>query len=482
MLAHRIPPHQLASMVIAGGTLATPLYRSLAERIRLLAVDGRLPALAQLPSERDLAMAMGVSRTTISTAYTALREAQVIGARRGAGHFITAHRPDVSQLLPAGPCEDGVIGLVAACMEAMPGTSAAFTSAMAQLPRLLAGPGYSPEGLPDLRRAIAARYDARGLATDPSQIIVTTGALTALNIITRALSSAGDRAIIESPTYTNAAAAIRAQGVRLLPVPVTAEGWDIAAISSITRRARPAFAYLIPDFQNPTGAVMSDTDRSRIAHLLHQSGCLPVIDETMLDCRIDLMEMPAPMASFGEALLIGSAAKSYWGGLRIGWIRAPRRLVGALMNAWASLGMGAPPLEQLVVADLMAHESEIAPFRQELLRGRRDHLVSALRQTFSDWRCAAPPGGLALWVDLPTSSSTALVDAAAREGIVVSAGPRFYVGGGGERKLRLPFVEPPDVLDAAVARLAIAWQQLSKGGRTGRAPVAVSTRRPALLA
>ncbi|MEO6956585.1 MAG: GntR family transcriptional regulator, partial [Antricoccus sp.] len=155
MLAHRIPPHQLASMVIAGGTLSAPLYRSLAERIRLLAVDGRLPALAQLPSERDLATAMGFSRTTISTAYTRLREARVIGARRGAGHFITAHRPDVSALLPTGPCADGVIGMVAACMEAMPGTTAAFTAAMEHLPRLLAGPGYCPEGIPPLYRTAA---------------------------------------------------------------------------------------------------------------------------------------------------------------------------------------------------------------------------------------------------------------------------------------------------------------------------------------
>lgn len=469
-------------MVVAGGTLSTPLYRSLAERIRLLAIDGRLPALAQLPSERDLATAMGFSRTTISTAYTSLREARIIGARRGAGHFITAHRPDVSALLPAGPCADGAIGMVAACMEAMPGTTAAFNTAMEHLPRLLAGPGYSPEGLPDLREAIAARYTERGLPTDPDQIIVTTGALTALNIITRALTSAGDRAIIESPTYPNAAAAIRAQGVRLLPVPVTADGWDFTAITSIAARARPSFAYLIPDFQNPTGAVMGEQERENVVRLLHQNDCVPVVDETMLDCRIDRLAMPSPLARFGEAVLIGSAAKSYWGGLRIGWIRAPRRLVSTLMSAWASLGMGAPPLEQLVVAELIKRESEIAPFRQELLHTRRNRLGTTLNEMLPDWRFSIPSGGLALWVDLPTSTSTALVDAAAREGLVISAGPRFYVGGGGERKLRLPFVEPPDILDMAVDRLAAAWQKLGTSEVTRRNPSGLEMRNPALLA
>lgn len=469
-------------MVIAGGTLSAPLYRSLAERIRLLAVDGRLPALAQLPSERDLATAMGFSRTTISTAYTRLREARIIGARRGAGHFITAHRPDVSALLPTGPCADGVIGMVAACMEAMPGTTAAFTAAMEHLPRLLAGPGYCPEGLPDLREAIAARYCARGLATDPDQIIVTTGALTALNIITRALTAAGGRAIIESPTYPNAAASIKAQGVRLLPVPVTPDGWDFTAISSIAARARPTFAYLITDFQNPTGAVMGEQDREKVARLLHQHNCLPVVDETMLDCQIDPLAMPSPMTRFGDAVLIGSAAKSYWGGLRIGWIRAPRRLVSTLMSAWASLGMGAPPLEQLVVAELIKRESEIAPFRQELLCTRRDHLITDLEQLLGEWRFSVPAGGLALWVDLPTSTSTALVDAAAREGLVISAGPRFYVGGGGERKLRLPFVEPPDILDIAVDRLAAAWQKLGTSEISSRNLSGLKTRSPALLA
>src|SRR3546814_17597333 len=114
-----------------------------------------------------------------------------------------------------------------------------------------------------LQEAIAATYDARGLRTDPEQIVVTPGALTAASVVVRALVSHRGHALVESPTYPNAAEMLRASGMQLHATPVDASGWDIPGVVDTVRQVRPDFAYLIPDFQNPTGAVMAAEQRNR---------------------------------------------------------------------------------------------------------------------------------------------------------------------------------------------------------------------------
>ena len=161
------------------GTAAfrSPAYRDLAERVRFLVVDGRLPVGVRLPSERELARVLVLSRSTVTAAYAHLGRLGYLQARQGAGNFVRvpAGRPLAG--LP-GVDEPGsdLINMAFASTPAPAGVAAAYARAVDQLPGLLRGHGYSPEGLPVLREQIARWYSARGLATDADQVVVTSGA------------------------------------------------------------------------------------------------------------------------------------------------------------------------------------------------------------------------------------------------------------------------------------------------------------------
>ncbi len=331
---------------------------------------------------------------------------------------------------------------------------------MAELPAYLAGIGYFPHGLPVLREAIAARYAERGLPTSPDQIVVTSGALSAVAVAGRALAGVGDRVLVESPTYPNALAALRATGARLVGVDVDPSGWDVAAVEASLRQVAARAAYLVPDFHNPTGLLMDADQRARVGRALGRTHTTAIVDETMADMVLGDVVPPAPLAAFApDTVSVGSASKAFWGGLRIGWLRAPQARVGAFVGARLSIDLGAPVLEQLVLVRLMRQRAEIAAERAAALRGSRDALVDALRQRLPSWRFRVPDGGLALWCQLPEALSSALVVAAERHGVRLAAGPAFAPEGGLDRFLRLPYTRRPDELARAVERLAIAWDE-----------------------
>ena len=154
-----------------------------------------------------------------------------------------------------------------------------------ELPAYLGGHGYFPAGLPELQAAIAALYDARGLPTDPAQVMVTPGALSGVSIVAQALAGRGDRVLVETPGYPNAAERIRNAGARLATTEVDPDGWDLDATAARVRQVAPRLAYLIPDFQNPTGLLMSDEERERYAAELRRGHVTPIVDESHVMLR-----------------------------------------------------------------------------------------------------------------------------------------------------------------------------------------------------
>jgi DNA-binding transcriptional MocR family regulator len=171
-------------------------------------------------------------------------------------------------------------------------------------------------------------------------------------------------------------------------------------------------------------------------------------------------------AHLPDAITIGSASKAFWGGLRIGWIRAPHDMVRPMIETRAAMDLGAAPFEQLVAARLLADRETVLAQQRTRLREQRDHLAQRLAKTLPDWQFVLPSGGLTLWISLPDESSSRLAAAAYSHGVVVTPGPRFYVGGGGERNLRLPYTATETVLTEAVERLAAVWADVRR--RQGR--------------
>ena len=453
-----------------------PAYAGLADAITELVVAGRVPYGTRLPSERDLTAALGVSRTTVASAYAALRSGGYAEARRGAGTFARlpggpAARVDRA-LQPRRPDAAGTVGIDLGCAAtpAPAGLGAAYADAVAELPGYLGGHGYFPAGLPALQQAIAASYTARGLPTEPDQVLVTPGALSATALVERALGGPGARVVVESPSYPNAAAALLQRGARLVPAPVDPDGWDVEATGRVLRAARARLAYLVPDFQNPTGHLMDEDDRARLAAHLRASGTVPVVDEAHVALALDGQEMPRPFASFAPGTItLGSASKSFWGGLRLGWVRASRDVVAELLEARLGMDLGCPVLEQLVLTRLLAQGPVLAGHREQA-REQRATLVAALRRHLPTWRFTVPGGGLALWIALPGATATGLAAQAERLGVTVAPGPVFAPDGGLDRFVRVPWTRPPHELETGVERLAEAWSRVQERPTSRRGP------------
>lgn len=424
----------------------------LVARLRGLILDAQIPLETRLPSERALAATLGASRSTITAAYDQLRTEGYLRSHRGSGSFAAVpggHRGVPDALAPG----DG-IDLRVAALPAPPILKQLVDAAAADLPRWLDHHGYDPLGLPPLRRAIAARFTARGLPTRPEQVMVTNGALQALDLTMRALAPHGRSVIVEVPTYPAALDVLRAARTRLRFVPVSAEGWDIDAFEASLRGTDPALAYLTPDFQNPTGAVMDAPTRRRILDRLARNDIATVIDETFAELCLDEIDPPPPAAGKG-AIILGSLSKVAWGGLRIGWARGEPSLIARLATARGGSDMASPVLEQLVAVHVMAHLDEILAERRVLLRRRYGTLARSLAERLPDWRWSPPAGGLVIWAELPQPISTSLAIDARRHGVYLAPGPRFGAAHLLERFVRLPFTEAPDRLERAIATLAV---------------------------
>ena len=458
-------------------------YQALAERVRLLILDGRIPVDTRLPAERDLADRLGLSRTTVTAAYRQLREHGLVLSVRGSGSV--ARLPGAPSTLPAPPDAE-YIDFSKAAPPALPWLPEIARAALADLPGQLGDSGFDPIGTPALRAAIADRYTRRGLPTTPEQIMVTIGAQHAIALLSRAIIGRGDRALIEAPTYPHAYEALRAAGARLVPVSVTphdGSGIDalhdrsaaageldvelgpadeVEAMTRAIRHSNPVAAYLMPDFQNPTGRSMSVGTRERVLDAAARQGTVVIADETTAELDIDRAGSFLPLAAYGPAVMVGSVGKTVWGGVRVGWIRADRPLIRRLLAVRSPGDLGTPIIEQLLVTRVLEHMDDILELRREQLRAGRDRLETLLADAFPDWRVPHVDGGIVTWVGLGAPVSSQLALAARTQGLIIAAGPRFGIDGAFERFLRLPICYPAETTDAAVQALARAWRSLSR--------------------
>ena len=464
----RVGPERVAAL-LDGSAGAGPTYAALADGLRSAVLAGALPPRTRLPSERELAASLGLSRTTVSAAFDRLRTEGYLVSRQGSG-TVTALPSGVRRSPRFSDTPDeALLDLTKAAPGAPPELAGACTAAVEDL-RHLSGRGYSPFGVPALRAAVAAWYDERGVPTSPEQILVTTGAQQAIHLVVGLWAGRGDRVVVEHPTYPLAIEAVRRGGARPVPVPVGPSGVDVDLLRATVTRADPRLVYLIPDFQNPTGTVLDPDRRRDVRTVLAAVGVPLVVDEVFAELGFDL-PAPAPLvAGDGRGVIgIGSGSKTYWGGLRVGWVRAHPDVIARLAARRASVDIGTSVLDQLVLTRLLAERGQILVRRRAELRRQRDELLALLATHLPSWRATAPAGGLSLWVDLGAPASTALALRGPACGVHLVPGTAFGVDGTFDDRLRLTFSEPEEVLATAVERIAAAWATLDRPV-TGRRP------------
>ncbi|MFC4032002.1 PLP-dependent aminotransferase family protein [Streptomyces polygonati] len=461
----------------AGGGRKLPAYRALADGVRLLVLEGRVQVAARLPAERELALALRVSRTTVAAAYEALRAEGFARSRRGAGSWTAipeGHVLPSRSLEPLPPDAAGsAIDLGTAALPAPePWLTRAMQGALAELPAYAATHGDFPAGLPVLREAIADRYTARGVPTMPEQIMVTTGAMGAIGAAARRLAGFGERVAVEAPSYANVLELFRETGSRLVPVALREGlgGWDMDAWRRVLRDAAPRMAYVMPDFHNPTGTLVGDDERRDLVEAARAAGTVVVADETMAELVLDGQESGVrPMAAFdrgGTVMTVGSASKAMWAGLRIGWVRGTPDVVRRLVSARAYLDLGSPVVDQLAVAWLLRGEGwdQALAARRRRAAECRDDLAAALRRHVPGWDFTVPRGGMTMWVRTGDVSGSRVAVAGERLGVRVPSGPRFGVDGAFESYIRIPFTVSGPLAAEAAARLARAADLVRSGG------------------
>ncbi|POX37502.1 GntR family transcriptional regulator [Streptomyces sp. Ru73] len=464
-----------ASAAVGGRRI--PAYRTLADGVRLLVLEGRIPVAARLPAERELAAALSVSRTTVAAAYEALRAEGFLESRRGSGSWtaVPAGNPLPTRGLEPLPPEaaGSMIDLGCAALPAPePWLTRAVQGVMAELPLYAHTHGDYPAGLPALRQALADRYTARGIPTMPEQIMVTTGAMGAVAAICRLITRPGERVAVDSPSYANILQLMRDAGARLVPVALAERlaGWDIPAWRQVMRDAAPRMAYVVADFHNPTGSLATEEQRRGLVAAARSAGTVLVVDETMTELCLDPgVEVPPAVCSFdpsgSSVITVGSASKAFWAGMRIGWVRAAPDIIRSLVAARAYADLGSPVLEQLAITSLLEGDgwAESVEIRRAQARENRDAIVDAVRRHLPDWEFSVPSGGLTLWARTGGLSGSRIAEAGERLGVRVPSGPRFGVDGAFEGFVRLPFTVNGAVADQAASRLAGAARLVATG-------------------
>src|SRR5581483_560162 len=447
-----------------------PRYQRLAACL-LDAVSRRvLVAGTRVPAERQLGMAVGVSRGTVVACFEHLVAAGVLRRRVGAGTFVvgppswanSGESGAVAELLLRRLAGDlPVIDLSMSC----PGDVRHLPSFGEPVLASLDGNGLDPRGLLSLRTAVASHLTRFGrLTTAADQIVVCAGAQEALWLLGRVLRP--PRVLVSCPSYPGLTGAF---GSRLGVVPGDVAGTTAVAVA---RAPGGSCAFVMPDGHNPTGLVMSGVRRQAFASVADAERVVVIEDMALADLSLPGAGAPAlPLASLSPAVIaVGSVSKLLWGGLRIGWIRVgDARLLAALVARKAALNLATSAVAQAYAAVLLGAvtPSWLGAHRSALVR-RRDHLVSMVGALLPAWRVAVvPSAGLSLWVRLPVLDAAAFAHVASRHGVVVAPGSAACVCGEHRGYVRLSFAEHLDTLSLAVERLAVAWEAHSENLAAG---------------
>jgi DNA-binding transcriptional MocR family regulator len=436
-----------------------------------------------LPAERELARRLGVSRTTVVSAYDLLRQEGLLLSRQGSGTRIRPRTPGDSPALrePAPSLRqhpvyrslvEGASGTIEFLGAHLPGAGEIGERLLAlggePLSSLAREPGYVPLGVPELRRAIARHLDGWGLPTREEQVLVTSGAQQAIGLAGALFLQRADAVVLENPTYLGAIDIFASLGARAISLPVGAEGISSEDLREAVERHDPRLVYLMPTFHNPTGCLLPERERRSIARLAEERQIPIVEDNTLADLSLGA-DPPPPIAAFSRAapvLTVGSLSKLFWGGLRIGWVRASEEIVTRLARLKIMADLGSSVLSQAAAVRLLEDADGVRKLRRREIAARFQELTAQLSRLLPDWTWFPPAGGLSLWVRLPRGSAEEFVAVALRHGVSVVPGSLASPDGGGSDHLRLPFVLEPRAMTEGVERLARAWKAYVPGPGT----------------
>ena len=437
------------------------LYRQIAEQIKDRISDGRLPAGTRLPTVRQLAADVGVTRLTIQNAYGELQSGGWVEATVGRGTYVsnTARPASIVATIGQDVTPDAVIGDIVQLTDIVGvRTLASASPDVALFPAHEFGQSLnahcqdpaaanyaSSQGSAPLRVQLSAWLHERGVVADPDDILVTSGVAQGLALTAQALARPGDVVAVEEPTYLGFLHTLKTQGLQSVGVPLDADGPDLDALERVVIQQRPRFFYTIPSFQNPTGVSMSETRRRQLLDLSARHGLMLVEDDIYARLAYDGPPPPTLKSLDRNGLVthLGSVSKLFTPGLRLGYVVAPPPLNRRLLSLRRANDLCSPPLLQLALADFLERGMMRRHLRRVLpiYRERRDTMLAALQRFMpAGVRWTEPHGGFCTWLTLPADHAfDDLQQAALRAGWAFAPGEAFLSRPTRHKHLRLSF-------------------------------------------
>jgi DNA-binding transcriptional MocR family regulator len=450
------------------------LYKAYADEVAALIDSGALKPGQRMPSVREASRHRGLSVVTMLKAYHLLEARGRIVARERSGYFVSS-QPRLSPPAPATSQPQAAstavekADLIYEVIEAIkqrnvvPLGSAFPSPQLFPFPRLYRSlcrgvreldpwqtvSALSP-GNAELRRQIALRYHIDGLDIGADDLVVTDGAMEALNLCLQAVTRPGDTVVIESPTFYVALQALERLGLRAVEVATHAdEGIDLDALARVLQTQRPAACWLMTSFQNPLGALMPDDKKRRLVELLEQHG-VPLIEDDVYGELHYSATRPPPAKAYdrsGNVLHCASFSKCLAPGYRVGWA-APGRHLATVQRLKLSTTLSTALPSQLALADYLNDAGYDRHLRQlrSALHAQRDAVIDAVREFFpAGTRVTRPQGGYFLWVELPRGTDALrLHQLALAQRISLAPGAIFSARDDFAHCIRLNYGHPDD--------------------------------------
>jgi GntR family transcriptional regulator of abcA and norABC len=463
-----------------------PLYQQIYRFVKQKIERGEWISGTMLPPQRKWAEQLGVNRSTVVTAIEELRADGYVETIQGSKTVVTNvwellsrrsvlnwnsyieagfHRPNLETVQRINEVETDRSIIRLSTGETHPDfhlttlIQRAFQTAPLRL-------SYGePKGSLQLRQTLVKTLARRGIEVSPECILIVSGALQALQLISIGILPPESNVYLEQPSYLFSLHVFQSAQIRLTGVETGEEGLNVNALARLVSQHPPALVYTNPTFHNPTGSVMSLTRRKELLAYCHQQGIPILEDEVYADLWLDEPPPPALKAldTQGQVLYIGSMSKVCAPGLRIGWLIGPEKIIDRLADIKMQTDYGSSSLSQHAVSFLLQHsayEQHLARVRH-MLKKRRDWLLTLLQQELSglaQWN--RPSGGFYVWLrpNVPVSIKI-LFERLLSEGILIHPGNIYQAQ---EDAIRLSYVYASErEMAFGIARLAYWLRRLA---------------------
>jgi 2-aminoadipate transaminase len=460
-----------------------PLYIQLRDQLRALVHGGDLRPGDRIPASRELAIQLGVHRTTVANAYAELEAEGLISGHVGRGTFICAQETP-TEILPAPPASRLGGGLRWEALFADERSEEMLSRLMQAAPRgaisfLMARPATelfpleelrncsnavwrregpeilqfgASDGYPPLKQALIKMLGAEGYGVADENLLITDGCQQGLDLMCKAFLRPGDTIVLENPTYTGSLAIFSGARVRIIGVPVRTEigpgkvpGVDVSAIESVLLQNRVKMIVLTPDFHNPTGTSMPVAERRRLLEIAERFQ-VPVVEDHIygrLRARGERVPSLKQLDHSNLVVQVDSFSKIAFPGLRVGWVLAPANVIDRLRLVKQSADLHTGHLAQSIFAEYMrrgklTRHLELTRKAYGARLAAMEHALTVHMPPGSQW--THPEGGMSVWVELPAGfDSNELLIHARERGVLFAPGRYFYFQNTQPNTLRLGF-------------------------------------------